>query len=153
YKQAYLNELKIAKVPDLNGMGLEFCTTFYSPFDAFEAKLPWTKINLTKDEITTLAQSAPADLKSVFSPGEDSDAIEQVSLEYTNIVIVRPWLKPEFFASRYWTLPDKSVVSDGNTPRAGRIPACLSSMVVARSITIARKKSVESRPLVVPILT
>jgi len=153
YKKAYLDELEVARVPDLNSMGLEFCTTFYSPFDAFEASVPWTRINLTREEIATLVQNAPADLKGVFNPGEGSDAIERVSLECTNVVIVRPWHKPEFFASRYWTLPDLRVVSDGSTPRAGRIPAYVSSMLVARNMTITRRKGVDAPPLIVPILT
>ena len=153
YKLAYLNEVKISEIPDLNGMGVGFYTTFFSPFDAFEPSLPWTKINLVKSEINTLVQNASSDLKVIFNAGEGSDDIESVSLEYNNIVIMRPWYKSEFFASRHWKLSDNTIISDGKIPRQGKIPGFITSMIVVRNVIVTRKKAVQNNPIVLPILT
>jgi hypothetical protein len=153
YKSAYLNEIKISETPDLNGMGIGFYTTFFSPFDAFEKTLPWTKITLTKSEMQSLAQNAPPDLKAIFSAGATGDDIETVSLEYNNVVVIRPWYKPEFFASRYWRLPNGEVISDGGTPRHGKIPGYVTSMIVVRNVAVTRKKTSPPPPLTLPIFT
>ena len=96
YKSAYLNEIEISETPDLNGMGIGVYTTFFSPFDAFEPNLPWMEITLSKEEINQLVQVAPNDLKSIFNAGEGSNDIESIKLEYKEVVIIRPWYKPEF---------------------------------------------------------
>jgi hypothetical protein len=153
YRQAYLNEINVSEIPDLNGLGIGFFTTFFSPFDAFDTTLPWTTISLTKEEMNTLVQNAPAELKNIFDTGEETGDIESVSLEYNNVVVIRPWYKPEFFASRYWKLPDDTVVSDGNVPRNGKIPTYITSMIVVRNIKVTRKKTAGPKLLVLPIFS
>ncbi|MCA9468630.1 MAG: hypothetical protein KC643_24755 [Nitrospira sp.] len=152
YREEYLNELQISEITDLNGHGVGLYPTFFSPSDAFDPRLPWTKINLTKGEIDTLAQGAPDDLKAVFNPQQGAEDIESVVLECKKVVVMRPWLKPEFFDSRYWKLPDSTVISDGHVPRTGKIPAFITSMIVARNIKITRRKAAESMTRVVPII-
>jgi hypothetical protein len=153
YRAAYLDEVRISEVPDLNGRGAGVYTTFFSPFDTFEARLPWTKITLTKSEIDTLVPTAPADLKAIFNAGEGSNDIESVALEYNNVVAIRPWLKAEFFASRYWKFADNTVVSDGKIPRHGKIPSYITSMICVRNIVVTRRKAIQHNPIVLPILT
>lgn len=153
YRQAYLDEIDISEIPDLNGLGIGFCTTFFSPIDSFDTNLPWNNLTLTKEEIASLIQNASAELKSLFNAAQGSDDIESCSLEYNNVVVIRPWYKPEFFASRYWRLSEDVVISDGNVPRKGKIPAYITSMVVVRNIKITRKKKAGSEPLVLPIFS
>ena len=153
YRQAYLDEIDISEIPDLNGLGIGFCTTFFSPIDAFDTNLPWTKLTLTKEEIASLVQNASVELKSLFNAAQGSDNIESCSLEYNNVVVIRPWYKPEFFTSRYWKLSEDMVVSDGNVPRKGKIPAYVTSMIVVRNIKITRKKKTGSELLVLPIFS
>lgn len=153
YRQAYLDEINISEIPDLTGLGIGFCTTFFSPVDAFDTNLPWTTLTLTKEEIASLIQNASVELKSLFNAAQGSDDIESCSLEYNNVVVIRPWYKPEFFASRYWKLSEDVVISDGNVPRKGKIPAYITSMIVVRNIKITRKKKIESEPLVLPIFS
>ncbi|WP_292352862.1 hypothetical protein [Methanomethylovorans sp. PtaU1.Bin093] len=153
YRQVYLNEINISEIPDLHGIGIGFCTTFFSPIDAFDTNLPWTKLTLTKEEIASLIQSVSVELKGLFTSMQASDDIESCSLEYNNVVVIRPWYKPEFFASRYWKLSEDMVVSDGNVPRKGKIPAYITSMIVVRNIKITRKKKAGSEPLVLPIIS
>lgn len=153
YRQAYLNEINVSEIPDLNGLGIGFYTTFFSPYDAFDTKLPWTSITLMKEEMNTLVHNAPVELKNIFAAGEETGDIESVSLEYNNVVVIRPWYKPEFFASRYWKLPDDTVVSDGNVPCSGKIPTYITSMIVARNINVTRKKTTGPKLLVLPIFS
>jgi len=153
YRQAYLDEISISEIPDLNGLGIGFCTTFFSPIDSFDTNLPWTKLTLTKEEIANHVQNASVELKSLFNAAQGSDDIESCSLEYNNVVVIRPWYKPEFFVSRYWKLSEEMVISDGNVPRKGKIPAYITSMIVVRNIKITRKKKAGSEPLVLPIFS
>lgn len=153
YRQAYLDEIDISEIPDLNGVGIGFCTTFFSPIDAFDTNLPWITLTLTKGEIENLVQNASVELKNLFNVGQGGEDIESCSLEYNNVVVIRPWYKPEFFASRYWKLSEDMIISDGNLPRKGKIPAYITSMVVVRNIQIIRKKKTGSDPLVLPIFS
>jgi hypothetical protein len=153
YRQAYLDEIDISEIPDLNGLGIGFCTTFFSPVDAFDTNLPWTTLTLTKEEIASLIQNASVELKSLFNAAQGSDDIESCSLEYNNVIVIRPWYKPEFFVSRYWKLSEEVVISDGNLPRKGKIPAYITSMVVVRNIKVTRKKKTVSEPLILPIFS
>ncbi len=141
YRQQYLNDIAISEVPDLNGVGLPVCPTFFSPFDAFEPTLPWNKVTLTRTELASLMQSASSELKAMFNGAEGSDDFESVSLEYTNVVVIRPWYRPEFLASRYWKLGDATVVSNGALPRAGNIPGYITSMLVTRNVIVTRKRA------------
>ena len=153
YKQDYLNDIIFSEISDLNSLGVGFYTTFFSPNDAFDTNLSWPVIDLTKDEINTLAQNAPAELKNVIDLSEGSDDIEGISLEYNDVVIIRPWAKFEFFASRYWKLPDSTIISDGNVPRNGKIPSFITSMIVIRNVKVTRKKTSGPKPFVLPLLS
>jgi hypothetical protein len=151
--QSYLNDIALSEIPDLNGLGIGFYTTFFSPIDAFDKGTNWLKITLTKEEINSLVQSAPASLKSIFSPTAGAtDTIDGISLEYNNIPVLRPWYHPELFESRCWQMGDGRVVSDGNTPRKGTIPAYISSILAVRNILVTRKKTTQQQPVVLPIL-
>lgn len=156
---SYINDLEQADVPDLNANGLPTKLTFYSPHDIANKSIPWTSIHLSKDEINAFAERAPAELKALLSGGAGNDDIEAVSLEYNTLFVARPWFRPEYFASRYWKLPDTfpdAVVSDGLVPCRGKVPVYISSMIVGRNITITRKTTVHApsaAPLVLPILS
>ncbi|MFZ2500359.1 MAG: hypothetical protein WAW90_00010 [Minisyncoccia bacterium] len=156
---AYINDLEQSDVPDLNANGLPTKLTFYSPHDIANKSIPWTSIHLSKDEINVFAERAPAELKTLLDGGVGNDDIEAVSLEYNTVFVARPWFRPEYFASRYWKLPDNfpdAVVSDGLVPCRGRVPVYISSMIVGRNITITRKATMHALspvPLVLPILS
>lgn len=153
YRQDYLNELEISEIFDLNGRGIGFYTTFFSPSDAFDKQIPWTSITLTKSEIVGLIREAPSELKNIFGADQGDVDIEAISFEYNNIVILRPWFKPEFFKSRYWKLPDDRVISNGQVPRDGILPAFITSMIVARNVRITRRKEVAQQPVILPLVS
>lgn len=153
YRQGYLNELAISEIFDLNGRGIGFYTTFFSPSDAFDKQIPWTSITLTRSEIVGLIKEAPPEFKNIFGADQGDVDIEAISFEYNNIVILRPWFKPEFFKSRYWKLPDDRVISNGQVPRDGILPAFITSMIVARNVRITRRKEVAQQPVVLPLVS
>ncbi|MBS0155296.1 MAG: hypothetical protein JSS38_11920 [Nitrospira sp.] len=153
---SYINDLEQSDVPDLNANGLPTKLTFYSPHDIANKSIPWTSIHLSKDEINAFSAQAPPELRSLFDSGEGNDDIEAVSLEYNTVAVIRTWLHREYFESRYWKLPDNLVVSDGLIPCRGKIPVYISSMIVARNITVTRKATVHASsvaPLILPILS
>ncbi len=150
YKQAYLKEIELSQILDLNSMGIGFYTTFYSPIDAFDTDFSWNTITLNSEEINELVKNAPVELKEIFwSNNEKSDIIE-VWLEYKEVAVLRPWFKPEFFTSKCWKLANNSLVSDGETPRKGIIPAYITNMIVARRVKVKRKKTPTSK--ILPIM-
>jgi len=153
YRQHYLEELSISEIPDLNGRGIGFFTSFFSPADAFDKNLPWTQVTLTKSEIAGLINEAPPELKSYFGTDDANLDIESLTLEYNNVIVMRPWFKAEFFHSRYWRLPDDRVVSDGKVPNSGKLPAYITSMIVARNIEIRRRKEAANIPVILPMIS
>ncbi|MBE0643502.1 MAG: hypothetical protein IH600_05440, partial [Bacteroidetes bacterium] len=153
YKQECLNELAISELSDLNGAGIGFLGTFFSPADAFDTTLQWPSITLTKAETEGLVREAPPDLKNMYGVDQGSIDIESISLEYNNVVVIRPWFRPEFFSSGYWKLPDARVVSDGQVPGSGRLPAFVTSMIVARNIKITRRNDAPKVSMVLPLFT
>jgi hypothetical protein len=155
YGSQYQNEINLAEIADPLGSGLGFYSTYFSPSDIFDITIPWITITLTKGEIETLVQNAPVELKEIFSIDQGGKDIESVSLEYSEVTILRPWYRPEFFASRYWKSANNLVISDGNTPRSGNIPAIISSMIVVRNVKISRPSESEQgiEPLILYALS
>ncbi|WP_437721679.1 hypothetical protein [Sorangium sp. So ce861] len=151
--QAYLSDIELSELSDVSGNPIGFCTTFFSPNDVFDKTTAWTRLSLTKTEIDTLVQNAPADIKVLFGAGQGADdGIVSIALEYNNIPIIRPWFRPEFFESRCWKMADGSVVSNGAAPRQGTIPAYVTSILVVRNLVVTRKKSAAQQPVALPIL-
>lgn len=152
YRREYLNELTIAETSSVEGAGVTFCLTFFSPGDAFDPSLPWASANLTQKEIGRLVGDAPDGLKHLFPVAGKDDGIRGLTVEYSYVDVVRPWFRPEFFASGYWRLPGDAVVSDGLIPRQGRIPAYITGMLAVRNVTVRRRKSDAGKGLAIPLL-
>ena len=145
YTQSYLEDMNASvETLDFNDSDGTY-STFYSPLNCFEKSQSWSKVTMRRPEITSLIRSAPPELKKFVSRGPLG--IESISLEYKKVVILRPWFKPDFLSARYWKLPDSSVViSDGKTPRQGKIPAFITGMIVTRNVEVKRRKGDDSPP-------
>jgi len=141
YRQDYMSDIDVCELADLNGEGVGFYSTFFSPLDAFKKSLPWPEISLTREELKNLVAEAPPDLKTLMGGDKINDKIESISLEYNNVVIMRPWFHPEFFSARHWKLSTDNLVSNGGIPRSGRIPAYVTSMLAVRNITVLKQQS------------
>lgn len=134
---ALLAEYDSCLEPDVeSGDAVGVPSTFYSPSDVFSPTATWNTLHLTGDEVSSLLAEAPTELAELKTSG--GGGIDSVTVEYTSVTVMRPWFDPAFLAMRSWRLPDDGVVSDGATPRAGRIPGYVTSLVVARKVTIAR---------------
>jgi hypothetical protein len=152
YRQAYLNEMAISEIGDVAAQGLPYLNTFFSPVDVFDPDQPWASITLTRSEMTGLIGEAPEDLRGIFGGVTQSDpALEAISLEYTKMVVIRPWYRPEFFASRYWRMRDDRVISDGKVPTQGSLPGFITNVVVARNVELVWRA--ETRPQAPPAAT
>lgn len=156
FKTACQNDLTLGAVPDLNANGITSgYITFFSPNNAFQTTTPWLNLTLSKAEIGSLAAKAPAALSALFGNGQADDTIERLSFDCNKVVLVRPWLNTSLFSARSWKLPDDAVLSDGNKPRDGLLPAYTSSLIVVRNIRVTRRKTPAStgQPLIIPILS
>lgn len=155
FKTTCLNDLALAEMPDLNAGGLNGgYATFFSPNNVFEAASPWPSLTLSRPEIVSLAAKASGELSARFGNGQADDTIERLSFEYNKVVLVRPWLNTSFFTARSWKLPDNAVLSDGNMPRNGTLPAYTSSLIMVRNIRVTRRQTATpNQPLVIPILS
>lgn len=139
-RQDLRNELQACWQTDVSTGELGTFSTFYSPSDSFDPKVAWQELHLTKQEVAALLQEAPAELQNWKT--ETADEIDSVAVEYASVVVMRPWFDPSFFASRSWrlTADGSQPVSDGQSPRTGRIPAFITNMIVARKVTITRRR-------------
>lgn len=153
YRQAYLSDLDLSEIADLNGQGVGFFTTFFSPLNVFDRQVPWTRITLTRAEMEGLIREAPPELVALFGNQRGDPGLEAVSLEYNNVMVLRPWFKPEFFGSRCWKLPDDRMLSDGRIPGRGLLPAYVNSMIVARNVQVVRRRESLRDALVLPLLS
>jgi peptidoglycan hydrolase-like protein with peptidoglycan-binding domain len=136
-RMALLADYDLCAEPDLNAndpVGVR--STFYSPSDIFSPGATWNTLHLTGSEVQQLLAEAPPELAALnTSAGGD---IVSMTVEYTSVTVMRPWFDPSFLAMRSWRLPEGVVVSDGGSPRRGRIPGYITSLVVARKVTIER---------------
>jgi hypothetical protein len=144
----YLNEIRRYEKADTTGIsGLDFCETSFSPNDAFKKKTEWKSLTLTKEEFSVLTQDAPESLKSFFGAvGKTDDTIEQISLEYNDVVLIRGWfdpMYPGFFESRYWRDHNNRRISGHES----LIPAYISRILAVRNIRITRKKAMPDQPI------
>jgi len=136
-RAALLADYALCTEPDLAANDpVGVLSTFYSPSDVFQPGATWNTLHLTADEVKGLLAGAPPELTGMMPAGADS--IDSMTVEYTTITVIRPWFDPSFLAMRSWRLGDGAVVSDGATPRTGRIPAYITNVIVARKITVTR---------------
>lgn len=91
FRQDYLNDIALSEITDLNGVGIGFDTTFFSPLDAFSAGQPWSSITLTKDEINDAIEEAPDDLKTIFNVKNKGDIVTMTINEIEEFVKHAPF--------------------------------------------------------------
>lgn len=115
--------------------GQRFFPCGFSPSNLFTAG-GWTPFSLKGDAVQALAREAPAELRGRLTDQADVD-IEALSFEFASMRVERPWLATELFATRFWTLPSGAeALSSGGEPPAGRCPAYVSALVLARNLAV-----------------
>jgi hypothetical protein len=117
--------------------GGRYVPTSFRPTSALE--VAWPLINLTRDDLTALAASAPAALRERLGEGVDSGVVT-LSFEYSSVAVSRPWFAPDVFSSRSWRFLDPSkVISDGAEEPTGRCPAFVVGLVLLRNLRVSRR--------------
>jgi hypothetical protein len=130
---------------------INYALTGFSPRDVFDGE-SWPQFKLTRDEMTRLAEKAPAELLAIFGSSQPSTAIESVSFEYRSVAVTRSWLRPTLFKSRFWRLPaGAEPLSEGADLSHGRCPAYITALVFARNVSVKMSQAGGPRP--VPVHT
>lgn len=114
---------------------IEYAPTYIFPADIM--KQDWDRITLSKENIATLIENAPDEIKKSF-PLANGQATEGVSFEYRSVKLERTWFEPKLFKSRYWRFPAGSqqaaIAYDGHNGSAGRFPAYIAALVLVRNL-------------------
>jgi hypothetical protein len=149
------NEWETAFIDDLDKATdtslINYALTGFSPRDVFDGE-SWPQFNLTRDEMTRLAEKAPAELLAVFGSSQRSTAIESISFEYRSVAVTRSWLRPTLFKSRFWRLrAGAEPLSEGTDLSHGRCPAYITALVFTRNVRVKMSQADGPRP--VPVYT
>jgi hypothetical protein len=114
--------------------GLSYLPTSYVPTDVVDVE--WPRITVTAEELGTLAEFAPEELRSRLGSSGDA-GITEVSFDYSYITISRPWFTPALFQSKEWRFRDPGrMLSDGANPPTGECTAYVTGLVLARNISV-----------------
>lgn len=115
---------------------IDFAPTYISPADVMHQD--WDSITLSKQDIDTLAQTAPQAFRDAFPPAGGD---EGVTFEYRSVKIERPWFESEVFKSRYWRFTPNSgqgaLAYEGHNGSAGRFPSYITALILLRNLKSA----------------
>lgn len=127
--------------------GSAYAPTTFTPSDVFDHD-DWLSFTLSADEVVSLVDQAPLELKTVFSKVDTISSIESVTFEYRSVALDRPWLERSVFESRFWRLgPDGGELSDGGDPPTGSCPSYPVAIVFARRIKVTLKETSQPDPV------
>jgi hypothetical protein len=125
------------KMTDLSEQ--DFYQTYFYPHKFYEpaSDVPWVTIQLDTSEIQNLNLTSGTSSILPLDTGENF-TILNMSIEIIRISIIRPWLEPNLFRSRFWRWAnERSPLSDGANPPAGDLPAYISEAIFARNLLIS----------------
>ena len=107
-------------------------TQFYpTNFYRSDGKNQWMRLVVDSRDIEQIIPE-----QTVNNPGVDI-TVSRLEVELTRVEIVRPWMNPSLFKSRFWQWPDnREPLSDGKQQPQGSLPAYATSIVFARNLKI-----------------
>lgn len=142
---------------DASRAGTEYYYTDFSPLGSFDENSPaWSQLVLYSSEIESLCENAPPTLRDLFAGETPIDNLESISFEYAIVSVVREWFSEAFLCSGNWkfALDTDTLVSDGNVPAKGLIPAYLNKIVCIRKLSYKQKIATpEPRQFALPIIS
>ena len=119
--------------------GIRYVPTGYIPADVVDSA--WASMKLTHDDLATLGERAPEELRDRLDAQPLQDDVVSVALEYSTITPHRPWFERAPYTSRAWRFPDANrILSDGQSPPAGECPAYVTGLVLVRNIALERRE-------------
>jgi hypothetical protein len=139
-----------ALIPDLDlptdpVSNMQYAPTGFSPTDLFAQD--WPTFHLSSNEIAQLTQSAPDELRKIFSEGGGASTITSLSFEFRSAALVRPWLNTAVFNARFWKFREGTPpLSDGAVSPQGSWPSYISAVVFARNIQVTTQAAPQPQP-------
>jgi hypothetical protein len=113
----------------------DFCPTGYSPSNTIEST-GWNKFTLSDSEVSGLLEQAPPELKNRLGSDQIDLDIASLSFEVCSVKVERAWFVSDVFRSRFWKMPDNSLLSNGQTPSNGKCPSYVVALILARNLEI-----------------
>jgi hypothetical protein len=114
---------------------MAYAPTGFSPSDI--CAQDWPTFRISGAEIAQLAQSAPKELRDIFTEGSSTSMVTSLSFEFRSVTLVRSWLRSAVFGASFWKFRDGTPpVSDGATPPRGSWPCYPIAVVFARNIQV-----------------
>ena len=136
--------------------GTQYLYTDFSPLGTFDKESPaWSSITLYSSEIQTLCAKASAQLKSMFDHVALTENISSISFEYAIVSIVREWFSEAYLTSKNWNfaLPGSTLVSNGQNPSIGQIPAFINKIICVRKLSYKQQKvTIKNSSIATPII-
>jgi hypothetical protein len=139
--------------------GQDFYETHFFPenFVKSNSQGQWTKLTLDASEIIALSAKAPEGIRNLASSsGSAADTqaldieISRLSVELIRVPIIRSWLQPSIFRSNFWKWSGgRELLSDGQNPPRGSLPAYITSMILARNLEVELKPGSEKNAQIV----
>ncbi|MEW6497867.1 MAG: hypothetical protein AB1589_36010 [Cyanobacteriota bacterium] len=137
-------EFELSKLKDLENQ--EFYLTYFSPAHFYQpiAEKQWQQLTLSFSESEIPSSEKTDTPENLLSSEVSSAPVQEVDLlvssltvDLIRVQIVRPWMNPSIFESRFWQWPDeREPLSDGKELPQGTLPAYATSIVVARNLNI-----------------
>lgn len=134
--EKWKDEFAQSRMTDLSGQ--DFYETYFYPHKFYESnsEIPWMTIRLDASEIQNLNSTSGISSLLPLDTGENF-TILSLSIELIRVSIIRPWLEPNLFKSRFWQWSDgRSLLSDGATSPTGNLPAYINEVIFARNLFI-----------------
>lgn len=113
----------------------DFCPTGYSPSNTIEST-GWNKFTLSDSEVSGLLKQSPPDLKNRLGSDQIDLDIASLSFEVCSVKVERAWFVSDLFRSRFWKMPDNSLLSSGQFPLSGKCPSYVVALVLARNLEV-----------------
>lgn len=150
-------EFELFKLTDPENQ--DFYLTYFSPTHFYQpgAEQQWQQITLNFSE-GEIPSSGETDTSKELLSGNGSSTAEQqadlllssLTVDLIQVQIMRPWMNPSIFESRFWTWPDeREPLSNGKEPPQGTLPAYAISIVVARNLNMELMPNSEQNAAVV----
>jgi hypothetical protein len=135
--EKWKNDFKRSIVTDLTGQN--FYQTYFYPDNFYDSvsNTSWITIQLDLSDIQNL-NSTPGISSILPLDTGDQFTIESLSIEIVRVSIIRPWLEPSLFRSKFWQLPGGFLpLSDGADPPKGDLSTYISEAIFVRNLTIS----------------
>jgi len=126
-------KLEQSKLSDLK-TNQDFYQTYFYPSNFYKPGVEnqWTRLVLESQEIDKLSSNQTDTSADI--------PVSRLQVDLMRVLIVRPWMNPSLFKSRFWQWADRrDLLSDGTSTPHGSLVAYATAIVFARNLKIELK--------------